>query len=230
MKKIIKKLIFLTVLLFTLILIINIYIILITKSRIKTIKEIEKDDIDCIIVLGAGVRGNNPSPMLEDRLLTSIELYNENISNKIVVSGDHSHKNYDEVNVMKNYLINKKLPSQNIFMDHAGFSTYDSIYRAKEIFKTKKVIIVTQKYHLYRSLYIAKKLDLEAYGVVADKRNYQNQLKRDIREIAARIKDFIKCINYSCYIVSNSYSNILYIYNSKREKFRRKYIIIHRIN
>ena len=161
---------------------------------IKNIKDIEDNDIDCIIVLGAGIRGNNPSPMLEDRLLTSATLYKKNISNKILVSGDHSEEYYDEVNVMKNYLKEQNIASKDIFMDHAGFSTYDSIYRAKEIFKAKKVIIVTQKYHLYRSLYIAKKLDLDAYGVAANRRTYYGQIKRDIREVAARVKDLIKCI------------------------------------
>ena len=170
------------------------YIIITTKSKIKNIKEIEDDDIDCILILGAGIRGNNPSPMLEDRLLTGATIYKKNISNKIIVSGDHSEEYYDEVNVMKNYLKEQNISSKDIFMDHAGFSTYDSIYRAKEIFKAKKIIIVTQKYHLYRALYIAKELDLEAYGISANRRTYYNQLKRDIREIAARIKDLIKCI------------------------------------
>ncbi|MBQ2872493.1 MAG: YdcF family protein [Bacilli bacterium] len=194
MKKIIKYLIFSVLVVIILVLTINLYIILVTKSKIKTIDKINDKDIDCIIVLGAGIRGDNPSPMLEDRLLTSVDLYIQNISNKIIVSGDHGQINYDEVNVMKNYLIEKDIPSENIFMDHAGFSTYDSIYRAKEIFKAKKVVIITQKYHLYRALYIAKELDLESYGVIANKRPYANQLIRDIREIAARIKDFIKCI------------------------------------
>ena len=173
---------------------INIHIINSTKSKIKTIEELNYNDIDCIIILGAGIRGNNPSLMLEDRLLTGIELYQNNISKKIIVSGDHGRKNYDEVNVMKDYLLEKELPGEDIFMDHAGFSTYDSIYRAKDIFKTKKVVIVTQEYHLYRALYISKKLDLEAYGVIADKRQYAFQLKREIREIAARTKDYIKLI------------------------------------
>ena len=194
MKKIIKNLIFIIILLIILILVINLYVILTTKSKIKDINDIEDNDIDCIIVLGAGIRGENPSPMLEDRLLTGATLYKKNITNKFIVSGDHSEKYYDEVNVMKKYLIEQNIESKDIFMDHAGFSTYDSIYRAKEIFKTKKVIIVTQKYHLYRALYIAKELDLEAYGVVANRRTYSNQLKRDIREIAARVKDLIKCI------------------------------------
>ena len=102
------------------------------------------------------------------------------------------NKNYDEVNVMKDYLISRKIPSSDIFMDHAGISTYDSIYRAKHIFKAKKIIIVTQKYHLYRALYIAKTLNIEAYGVASNPRIYANQLPRDIREFLARTKDFIK--------------------------------------
>lgn len=194
MKKIIKYTSLIMFISVIIILLVNIYVIFLTKSKIKNIDKIDELDIDCIIVLGAGIRGNGPSPMLEDRLLTGLELYNKNISNKIIVSGDHGRVNYDEVNVMKNYLIEQNIPSENIFMDHAGFSTYDSIYRAKEIFKVNKVIIVTQEYHLYRSLYIAKKLGIEAYGVSATKRTYGNQMKRDIREFAARIKDFIKCI------------------------------------
>ena len=194
MKKIYKILIFSILIVITTVMFINLYMITVSKSKIKTIEEMDFDEIDCIIVLGAGIRGENPSPMLEDRLLTSIDLYNKNISKKIIVSGDHGRENYDEVNVMKNYLIDKEIPSENVFMDHAGFSTYDSIYRAKEIFKAKKVIIVTQEYHLYRALYIAKEMDLEAFGVIANRREYQFQFKRDIREIAARVKDFIKCI------------------------------------
>ena len=79
-------------------------------------------------------------------------------------------------------------------MDHAGFSSYESIYRAKEIFEAKKIVIVTQKYHLYRSLYIANKLGIEAYGVSADLRKYIGQSYREVREILARDKDFVKCI------------------------------------
>lgn len=194
MKKIIKIITLLILIIILVVITLNIYVIESTKPLIKNISNIDIENIDCIIVLGAGIRGENPSPMLEDRLLTSIELYEKNISNKIIVSGDHGRTNYDEVNVMKNYLIEKGIPSENLFMDHAGFSTYDSIYRAKEIFKAKKVVIITQEYHLYRALYISKELELDAYGISATKRNYMFQLKRDIREFAARIKDFIKCI------------------------------------
>ena len=144
--------------------------------------------------MGAGIRNGGPSPMLEDRLLTAIELYNSGVTNKILVTGDHEYADHDEVNVMKNYLKEHGIPSENIFMDHAGLSTYDSIYRASKVFKTNRFIIVTQKYHLYRALYISKALNINAYGVSATKREYVNQRKRDIREVAARVKDFFKCI------------------------------------
>ena len=171
----------------------NLIMITSTKINIKEENELSNiKDIDCILVLGAGIRYNKPTPMLEDRLLTGINLYNNKISNKILASGDHMNKNYDEVNVMKDYLISRKIPSSDIFMDHAGISTYDSIYRAKHIFKAKKIIIITQKYPLYRALYIAKTLNIEAYGVASNPRIYANQLPRDIREFLARTKDFIK--------------------------------------
>lgn len=172
---------------------INLIVIGKTKNRIISPKKANQlKEIDCILILGAGIKGNYPSPMLEDRLLKGIFLYQQKISPKILVSGDHMSKNYDEVNVMKDYLVGHKIPSQDIFMDHAGISTYDSIYRAKYIFQAQKVIIVTQKYHLYRALYIAKKLDLDAYGIASNQREYQNQEKRELREVFARTKDFIK--------------------------------------
>ena len=189
---IIISIIILTVLI--LIMAINFYIIKSTESKIKNAKEIKEKDIDCILILGAGIWGNRPSYMLEDRLLEGANLYNKKIAQKIIVSGDHGKKEYNEVKVMKDFLIAKGIPSKDIFMDHAGFSTYDSFYRAKYIFKVKKLVVVTQKYHLYRSLYIAKKLKLEAYGVKADRRRYRKEIYRQLREILARNKEFFKCM------------------------------------
>ena len=175
-------------------LLIDLFVILATKNYIISIEKIEDNEYDCILVLGASVRNNRPSPMLEDRLKTAIKLYENRVSNKILVSGDHASNDYDEVNVMKNYLIDKGIPSEDIFMDHLGISTYDSILRAKKIYNVNKAIIVTQKYHLYRALYIAKSIDLKVYGVNASERDYAGQAKRDLREFFARIKDFIKCL------------------------------------
>ena len=195
MKKVLKYGIIAIIIIAVIAINISLYVKISTNKKILKEEDYKKlSDIDCIIVLGAGIWNNKPSPMLEDRLLEGINLYKNNVSNKIIMSGDHGRAEYDEVNTMKNYAIEKGVKSEDIFMDHAGFSTYESIYRAKEIFKAKKVVIVTQKYHLYRALYIAKQLDLEAYGVGADPRQYVGATYREIREILARDKDFIKCI------------------------------------
>lgn len=154
----------------------------------------ELSDADCILVLGAGIRENKPTPMLNDRLEEAISLYQNKKAPKIIMSGDHSREDYNEVGVMKEFAISQGIPSSDIFMDHAGFSTYESLYRAKEIFQAKKVIIVTQDYHLYRALYIANALGIEAVGYPSNPRSYNGQIKRDIREIIARCKDVITCI------------------------------------
>jgi SanA protein len=147
---------------------------------------------DAILVLGAYVYPNGiVSTMLNDRLTTALSLYEHGKSMRILVSGDHGRKDYDEVNTMKEFLKNKSVPGRDIFMDHAGFSTYESMYRAKEIFAVKKIIIVTQEYHLKRAVFIARQLGLEAYGVASDKRNYGSvMIQYELREIAARNKDF----------------------------------------
>ena len=195
MKKVTRYLLLFTIILLIIILSINMYVINSTyKQIIKDNNYSELSDIDCIIVLGAGIKNNKPSPMLEDRLIKSINLYQNNVSNKIIMSGDHGRKEYDEVNVMKKFATQKGVSSENVFMDHAGFSTYESIYRAKYIFKAKRVVIVTQKYHLYRALYIANKIGLGAYGVDSDLREHRGAIYRELREILARNKDFFTCI------------------------------------
>ena len=193
MNKILKYIMIIITVIVIIIFTTNLYVKISTENHI--IKDYSNlKDIDCIIILGAGIWGDKPSPMLEDRLLEGINLYQNGVSDKILMSGDHGRDEYDEVNIMKNYAIEKGIASEDIFMDHAGFSTYESIYRAKEIFQAKKVVIVTQKYHLYRALYIAKNLGLEAYGVGADPRQYRGAFYREVREVIARDKDFIKCI------------------------------------
>lgn len=195
MIKFLKWMALIIVLVLIIVFIINFFVIFKTKEQIlESLESFDKDDVDCILVLGAGVRNGQPTHMLEDRLLTAIECYNKKLAPKIIMSGDHGQANYDEVNVMKNFAIDKGVPATDIFMDHAGFSTYESMYRAKEIFKAKKIVVVTQEYHLYRAIYIGNKLGIETYGVKSNPREYAGQFLREIREILARDKDFIKCI------------------------------------
>ena len=153
------------------------------------------EDVDCILVLGCKVGSDGvPSAMLEDRLRRSVELFHAGAAPKLLMSGDHGTVPYNEVQSMKQYAMDNGIPSADIFMDRAGFSTYESIYRARDIFQAKKIIIVTQGYHLYRALYIANALGVEAYGVDADYRDYAGQLGYDLREILARNKDFLTSI------------------------------------
>ena len=170
----------------------NIYIVSKTNNKIISPSEtLNLEDIDCILVLGCLVRPDgSPSNMLYDRLDVGTDLYIDGAAPKILMSGDHGRIEYDEVNNMKNFALEKEIPDEDIFMDHAGFSTYDSMYRARDIFGCKKIIIVTQEYHLYRALYVAESLGIEAYGVAADSREYVGQWTRDLRELAARTKDF----------------------------------------
>ena len=174
----------------------NLYVKSGVSDRITTVDKAKDLDADCIIVLGAGLRPDGkPTWMLEDRIKVGDELYKNYAAPKIIMSGDHGRESYDEVNAMKKYAKSEGVPSKDIFMDHAGFETYDTMYRARDVFGAKKVIIVTQKYHLYRAMYAAKKLGLDAYGVSATKRKYDNkQWIRDMREWLARVKIFGKCI------------------------------------
>ena len=163
-----------------------------TKDRIISPEDVSSvSDADCILVLGAGIRTDgSPSPMLQDRLNTGIALYQNGAAPKLLMSGDHGREDYNEVQTMKDITLEQGVPSEDVFMDHAGFSTYDSLYRARDVFQARKVIIVTQKYHLYRALYIARSPGLDAWGVSADTRRYRGQSQRDFREILARDKDF----------------------------------------
>ncbi len=174
---------------------INSYVVFSVDERIITEQEAAAlEDIDCILVLGAGVRNERPSAMLQDRIDGGVSLYMAGASDKIIMSGDHGRKDYDEVNVMKNEAIEAGVPSDDVFMDHAGFSTYESLYRAKEIFGAEKIVIVTQEYHLFRALYIARQLGIDAYGVKADPRRYRGAVYREVREVLARNKDLVKCV------------------------------------
>ncbi len=147
-------------------------------------------DVDCILVLGCYVsQSGEPSAMLHDRLTVGCQLYHLGAAPKMLMSGDHGRTDYNEVSAMKQFAVDDGIPSGDVFMDHAGFSTYESMYRARDVFEADKILIVTQEYHLYRALYIAEQLGLDAYGVAADLRAYGRPLYHETRETLARCKD-----------------------------------------
>lgn len=175
---------------------INAYMKQVTKDHILTLEEASLlSDVDCILVLGCKVYGDGRlSPMLRDRLESAAGIYKTGVTEKLLMSGDHGRADYNEVQAMKDYMIDKGVASsEDIFMDHAGFSTYESLFRARDIFSAHKIIVVTHDYHQYRALYIANKLGLEAYGIAVED-NYAGNGRRLVRECVARCKDFLQCI------------------------------------
>lgn len=171
---------------------INAYVICSVKNYIIDLDEAKQKNFDCAVILGAGLWDGEPSPMLKERLNFGLRIYSTGCTDRILMSGDHGREEYDEVNAMKDYAVEEGVPADSVFMDHAGFSTYETMYRAKEVFEVKTAVIITQKYHLYRAVYDARKLGLDAYGFAADELDYS--VKNDLREAAARVKDFFWCL------------------------------------
>lgn len=167
-----------------------------TEDRVLTVEQAAGvPGVDCIIVLGCGVNPDgSPSDMLADRIARGVELYEQGAAPKLLMSGDHGKVDYNEVGKMKEVAVAAGVPSEDVFMDHAGFSTYETMARARDVFGARRVVVVTQGYHLPRALYLAEALGLEAYGVSADLRPYAGQEARDIREVLARVKDFFSAI------------------------------------
>lgn len=156
---------------------------------------------DCVIVLGCGVRPDGtPTDMLNDRVVTAVSLYHSGKANKLLMSGDHGRVEYDEVNVMKNLAISLGVPSEDIFMDHAGFSTYETMARASHIFGVDRAIVVTQDFHLARALYLAGSFGIDAVGVKANPRLYYGQTMSEARELAARPKDILYSLFRPAYV------------------------------
>ena len=176
------------VLMLSLVLTVSFSMVKVTTSAIVTADTLPEEEYDCILVLGAGVRADgSPSDMLRDRVTVAVELY-KTTGVPLLMSGDHTG-NYNEVGVMKALAVEMGVPSEDIFLDHEGFSTYESLYRAKKVFGADKILLVTQEYHLHRALYIARELSMDAQGVSADLRPYIKQKQYSLREHLARFKD-----------------------------------------
>jgi vancomycin permeability regulator SanA len=176
----------------------NLIVIMSVRDRVVTAEEAAsvaagEGKFPCAEVLGAAVWSGKPSPMLAERLDTGLELVKNGATDILLFSGDNGTNEYNEVAAMKNYAVENGgaygVGEDNIYLDYAGFSTYDSMYRLRDVFKTKRALVVTQEYHLYRALYIADRLGIKAYGVAAKPRK-TGQFARDAREIFARTKDF----------------------------------------
>lgn len=161
-----------------------------TRERIVAIADAPNADV--VIVLGASVLpSGKPSDVLADRLLTAIDVYRAQKVTKILVSGDHGTQGYDEVNAMRVYLLDAGIPADDIFMDHAGFDTYDTMYRAHAVFGVQSAIVSTQTFHLPRSLYIGSKMGMDVHGVAAERQEYVKGDLFAMRERLANVKAYL---------------------------------------
>ena len=177
---------------------VNFYVILSQKKSIITKQEAAAmQDIDYVLVLGCGVREDgSPSHMLSERLKAGADIFkslDESKNAKLLLSGDNSGESYNELAAMKRVSIENGVDESDMEIDNIGFSTYESMYNAKTVYDAKKIIIITQPYHMYRALYIAKSLGMEAYGVTAYLPFYPQQIGWSLREVLARNKDFLLC-------------------------------------
>ena len=191
--KLLKKIIIL-IMVFLLLVFITSLFVKIKSSKYIVNKIPSSKKYDYIIVLGSAVYNGKPRAILEERLKKAIDLYQKKVADKILMTGDHQDDGYNEVDVMKAYAIENGVLEDDIILDHLGLSTYDSIYRAKNNFQIKKAIIISQKYHLYRAVYIARELGMDAYGVWVNNPDDEFQINREAREILARDKDYIKSL------------------------------------
>lgn len=137
------------------------------------------------IVFGAAVRNGYPSTMLRDRLDAAIQLYREGRVEALLMSGDGQHTGYDEPGVMARYAISNGVPEAAIQIDRLGLRTYDTCYRARDVYAVRQVVLVTQAYHLPRALFTCELLGLEAVGFSADQRTYRSATWYNVRELLA---------------------------------------------
>lgn len=164
------------------------------KQIIETEETADLNSVDCVLVLGCGVRPDGtPSDMLRERVQKGVEVFKQSNASYLLLSGDKSSEDYDEPAVMKKLAMELGVKEKDIKIDNIGFSTYESIYNAKKTENVNKIILITQGYHLPRVLYIARKMKIEAYGVRAYLTLYPRQIIWSLREVAARNKDFLKC-------------------------------------
>lgn len=174
-------------------LIVDAYVVSVGRSHQISFENLASQaKYDCVIVPGALVYDNNrPSGMLQDRLDMAIRIYELGVTDRILVSGDHGRTDYNEVGVMRQYLLDAGIPAEHIFMDHAGFDTYDTLYRASSIFGVLRAVITTEDFHLLRALYIGDKLGLDLQGVDCGYHLVSPRLKDRLREYPARFKAWL---------------------------------------
>jgi SanA protein len=163
------------------------------QSRNKIYTQTEAPYKQVAIVFGAGLGWNGqPTPVLRDRIATAVELFNSGRVNWLLLSGSQS-ESYSEPEAMRNLAVSLGVPIEAITLDIAGDRTYDTCFRAQSIYHIQSAILVTQRFHLPRALYICNQLGIQAVGVAADLREYRNLslIYWNLRELPATLFAFL---------------------------------------
>lgn len=173
----------------------NVVTVAATRDRVVTVNgaasELASDPADAVVVLGASVYADGtPSDILADRLEVACDLYKAGAVRAVIVSGDNRTSHYNESDAMKAYCVALGVPSEAVYVDHAGNTTYESMWRARYVFGAERIVVATQAYHLYRAMFTADCLGMQVWGVPCDKGAYDNQRAYSVREVLARAKDF----------------------------------------
>lgn len=177
----------------------NVVTVTATRGQVRTVAQLADEvagaPADAVVVLGASVYADGrPSDILADRLEVAADLYKAGAARAIICSGDNRSSHYDESDAMKAYCVALGVPSEDVYVDHAGITTYDSMYRARHVFGAERIIVATQAYHLYRAMFAGERLGMEVWGVATDKGAYDNQMRYSVREVVARTKDFFAAL------------------------------------
>jgi vancomycin permeability regulator SanA len=156
------------------------------RYRGRIVAPAEAPDAPVALVFGAGLSRTEPSPVLAERLDMAVALHRQGKVGKILVSGDNSDRYHVETTAMRRYVVEQGIPPDDVLSDELGLSTYDTCMRAREVFKLQRALLVTQRFHLSRALFIANSIGLDAYGVAADPGARPRSSPYLVRELLSR--------------------------------------------
>ncbi len=175
----------------------NFAVVMESRDYITDIDQLNITEADYVLVLGAGYIDNStPSNILADRIAQGVEAYEKLDSGKMLMSGDSEYPEmHNETGVMKKYAMSLGVDESDIIEDVYGINTYDSIWRARYVYGAQTLVICTQRFHLYRAVYIARKLGMTVYGIDCTERDYHGQESfLAFREVIAKCKEFVFCL------------------------------------
>ena len=158
------------------------------KLCYDSIEKLPVNKVGLLLGTSKYLKGGKENLFYKNRIDAAVELYKKGKIEYIIASGDNRHKNYNEPKIMKADLMKKGVPGDKIFPDYAGFRTFDSVIRSKEVFGQNKITIISQRFHNLRALFTAKHFDIDAVAYDAEEVCGADGIRIRFRELFARVK------------------------------------------